>query len=148
MVALCPGTDFVIFKIFSPKKLQKNGRFWLITKLNYAKKTLVFRKRQFFRRKLAKIAENCDHNIDPRIWGLKFIRNFFRPKWSFVKLIPADHVSKAAAEPHESLHQTHDAHSNEQAQGSTWNCNALPTHLCMFLCERSLHYNNTTKMLN
>jgi hypothetical protein len=23
-------------------------------------------KRQFFRRKLAKIAENCDHNIDPR----------------------------------------------------------------------------------
>jgi hypothetical protein len=23
------------------------------------------RKRQFFRRKLAKIAENCDHNIDP-----------------------------------------------------------------------------------
>jgi hypothetical protein len=22
-------------------------------------------KRQFFRRKLAKIAENCDHNIDP-----------------------------------------------------------------------------------
>jgi hypothetical protein len=24
-------------------------------------------KRQFFRRKLAKIAENCDHNIDPSI---------------------------------------------------------------------------------
>jgi hypothetical protein len=23
-------------------------------------------KRQFFRRKLSKIAENCDHNIDPR----------------------------------------------------------------------------------
>jgi hypothetical protein len=22
--------------------------------------------RQFFRRKLSKIAENCDHNIDPR----------------------------------------------------------------------------------
>jgi hypothetical protein len=28
--------------------------------------TLVFEeKRQFFRRKLSKIAENCDHNIDP-----------------------------------------------------------------------------------
>jgi hypothetical protein len=23
--------------------------------------------RQFFRRKLAKIEENCDHNIDPRV---------------------------------------------------------------------------------
>jgi hypothetical protein len=23
-------------------------------------------KRQFFRRKLSQIAENCDHNIDPR----------------------------------------------------------------------------------
>jgi hypothetical protein len=23
-------------------------------------------KRQFFRRKVSKIAENCDHNIDPR----------------------------------------------------------------------------------
>jgi hypothetical protein len=27
--------------------------------------TLVFEKTPFFRRKLAKIAENCDHNIDP-----------------------------------------------------------------------------------
>jgi hypothetical protein len=26
-------------------------------------------KRRFFRRKLAKIAENCDHNIDPRTPG-------------------------------------------------------------------------------
>jgi hypothetical protein len=30
--------------------------------------TLVFKKkRQFFRLKLGKIAENCDHNIDPRL---------------------------------------------------------------------------------
>jgi hypothetical protein len=29
--------------------------------------TLVFRKTPFFRRKLAKIAENCDHNIDPSL---------------------------------------------------------------------------------
>jgi hypothetical protein len=29
--------------------------------------TLVFEKNaNFFRRKLSKIAENCDHNIDPR----------------------------------------------------------------------------------
>jgi hypothetical protein len=27
-------------------------------------------KRQFFRRKLSKIAENCDHNIDPRVTRL------------------------------------------------------------------------------
>jgi hypothetical protein len=27
-------------------------------------------KRQIFRRKLAKIAENCDHNIDPRVTEL------------------------------------------------------------------------------
>jgi hypothetical protein len=25
----------------------------------------MYEKRQFFRRKLGKIAENCDHNIDP-----------------------------------------------------------------------------------
>jgi hypothetical protein len=30
-------------------------------------------KRQFFRRKLAKIAENCDHNIDPWSPWLGFV---------------------------------------------------------------------------
>jgi hypothetical protein len=35
-------------------------------------------KRQFFRRKLAKIAENCDHNIDP--WfTLKHAKQFVIP---------------------------------------------------------------------
>jgi hypothetical protein len=29
--------------------------------------TLDFKKNANFRRKLAKIAENCDHNIDPRL---------------------------------------------------------------------------------
>jgi hypothetical protein len=29
--------------------------------------------RQFFCRKLAKIAENCDHNIDPRYQGVYFV---------------------------------------------------------------------------
>jgi hypothetical protein len=32
-------------------------------------------KRQFFRRKLAKIAENCDHNIDP--CGLRIVKTYF-----------------------------------------------------------------------
>jgi hypothetical protein len=62
-----PGADVMIFKIFSPK----NWRFWLKTKLNYVFKnfiiTLVFEKNaNFFRQKLSKIAENCDHNIVPR----------------------------------------------------------------------------------
>jgi hypothetical protein len=35
-------------------------------------------KRQFFRRKLAKIAENCDHNIDPCTHlTIEFIRKVF-----------------------------------------------------------------------
>jgi hypothetical protein len=33
-------------------------------------------KRQFFRRKLSKIGENCDHNIDPR------------SPWRFTKWMP------------------------------------------------------------
>jgi hypothetical protein len=38
-------------------------------------------KRQFFRRKLAKIAENCDHNIDPRF-------NHFLKDWGFSQMWP------------------------------------------------------------
>jgi hypothetical protein len=59
----------LIFKIFSPKIFAKNWRFWHKTKLIFWKKlitTLVFKKNaNFFRQKLGKIAENCDHNIDP-----------------------------------------------------------------------------------
>jgi hypothetical protein len=54
--------------IFAKKKSAKKCRFWLKTKLNYAKLWSLHwfsRKRQFFRRKLAKNTENCDHNIDP-----------------------------------------------------------------------------------
>jgi hypothetical protein len=59
----------MIFKIFSPKKSRiklafltqnkaKSCKIWIIT--------LIFEKNaNFFRRKLSKIAENCDHNIDP-----------------------------------------------------------------------------------
>jgi hypothetical protein len=47
-----PGTYVMIFKI------AKFCKIWIVT--------LVFeKKRQLFRRKLSKIAENCDHNIDP-----------------------------------------------------------------------------------
>jgi hypothetical protein len=49
----------MILKIFSPKKFGE--KFGVLKKLII---TLV-EKRQFFRRKLEKIAENCDHNIDP-----------------------------------------------------------------------------------
>jgi hypothetical protein len=42
------------------------------------KRNIVFleKRKKIFRRKLAKIAENCDHNIDPRIasWYI------FKPK--------------------------------------------------------------------
>jgi hypothetical protein len=54
----------MIFKIFRPKNIAKKWRFRLKTKLNNAK----FWSKHWFLRKtpifLAKIAENCDHNID------------------------------------------------------------------------------------
>jgi hypothetical protein len=59
----------MIFEIFSPKKFEKKLPFLTKTKLNYAIFliiTLDFEKNaNFFGQKLAKIAENCDHNIDP-----------------------------------------------------------------------------------
>jgi hypothetical protein len=45
---------------------------------NFDHNTGFLEKRQFFRRKLAKIAENCDHNIDP--WpmkGIKIVENVY-----------------------------------------------------------------------
>jgi hypothetical protein len=59
----------MILKIFSPKKFAKNLAFLTRNKAKFGKKfiiTLVFKKNaNFFRPKLGKIAENCDHNIDP-----------------------------------------------------------------------------------
>jgi hypothetical protein len=59
----------MIFKIFSPKNFAKKLAFLTQNKAKLCKiviTTLVFdKKTPFFRRKLAKIAENCDHNIDP-----------------------------------------------------------------------------------
>jgi hypothetical protein len=59
----------MIFKIFSPKNSAKKLAFLTQNKDKLCKNsiiTLVFEKNaNFFRRKLSKIAENCDHNIGP-----------------------------------------------------------------------------------
>jgi hypothetical protein len=59
-----PRTDVTIIKIFLPKIgcflfkiLQVFANLW--------SKHWFSRKTQFFLQKLGKIAENCDHNIDP-----------------------------------------------------------------------------------
>jgi hypothetical protein len=41
------------------------------------------RKTPFFHRKLAKITENCDHNIDPLIDAAIFIVRICWPKFDF-----------------------------------------------------------------
>jgi hypothetical protein len=60
----------MIFKEFSPKNRRKKLDFFAQTTATFSKNNfidLVLREKlQFFRRKLAKIAENCDYNIDPR----------------------------------------------------------------------------------
>jgi hypothetical protein len=59
----------MIFKIFSPNNSAKKLAFVTENKANFFKKIdrdIGFReKRQFFRPKLSKIDENCDHNIGP-----------------------------------------------------------------------------------
>jgi hypothetical protein len=59
----------MILKIFSPKNLAKVFAFLAQTTVSFCKncdRNIGFReKRQFFRQKLAKIAEICDHIIDP-----------------------------------------------------------------------------------
>jgi hypothetical protein len=61
---------FLILKIFSQKNIGKKLAFLTQNKAKLCKFliiTLVFEKNaKFFCRKLAKIAENYDHNIDPR----------------------------------------------------------------------------------
>jgi hypothetical protein len=56
-----PGIDVMILKIFSPKKLAKIWAFFIKLLLLFAKIVI----------KLAKLAENCDHNIDP--WAYRGI---------------------------------------------------------------------------
>jgi hypothetical protein len=59
----------MIFKIFLPKTIAKKVAFFTQNKAKLCKIliiTLIFEKRPFCCQKLAKIAENYDHNIDPR----------------------------------------------------------------------------------
>jgi hypothetical protein len=71
--ALCgvrnfPGTEVMIFK-YSRKKIGDNLSFLTQNKAKLCKyliMTLVFEKNAIFAKKLAKIAKNCYHNIDPR----------------------------------------------------------------------------------
>jgi hypothetical protein len=62
-------TDDMILKIFLPKKIGGKNCVFGSKQSQILKKmilTLVFEKNaNFFRRKLSKIAENCEHNIDP-----------------------------------------------------------------------------------
>jgi hypothetical protein len=59
----------MILKIFSPKNLAKILAFFAQASASFFAKIVIvhwfLRKLQFFRRKSAKIAENCDYNIDP-----------------------------------------------------------------------------------
>jgi hypothetical protein len=81
-----PGTGVRILKIFLPKIWQKM-LFFLLTTASFCKNlivTLFFKKNaNFFRRKLAKIAENCDPapaNGNLYLSPANFIltRNFFK----------------------------------------------------------------------
>jgi hypothetical protein len=61
-----PGPDVMILKIFSPKNFAKKLAFLTQNKANFWKNWYWYlRKTPFCCRKLGKIAENCDHNIDP-----------------------------------------------------------------------------------
>jgi hypothetical protein len=43
---------------------------------NFDHNISFWEKRQFFLRKLSKIPENCDHNIDPWMRFIQFLSNF------------------------------------------------------------------------
>jgi hypothetical protein len=65
-------------KYFHRKFQRKNWRFLTQDKPNYAKfchNIGFWEKRQSFRRKLSKIAENWDHNIDPCSMIVHSVRN-------------------------------------------------------------------------
>jgi hypothetical protein len=66
------------FKYFRRKIQQKIGVFdsnqsWIMQ--NFDRNIGFEKKRQFFRRKLSKIAENRDHNIDPRSLAVNLLWN-------------------------------------------------------------------------
>jgi hypothetical protein len=64
------GTDVMIIKIFSQKNLAKKLALFAQTAVSVLQKfdhNIGFEKCAIFRIKLAKIAENCDENIDPSL---------------------------------------------------------------------------------
>jgi hypothetical protein len=68
LFSLKTGTDVRIFRMFSPKKLAKKPGVFTQHKaklFNNLIITLVFEINANFFRKLSKIAEYCDRNIDP-----------------------------------------------------------------------------------
>jgi hypothetical protein len=72
-----------MFKIFSAKKLRKKFAFLTQNKAKLCEIliiTLVFEKNAIFRRKLSKIAENCDHNIDPQL-------GFLLRAWKYLQYV-------------------------------------------------------------
>jgi hypothetical protein len=79
----------MISKIFSPKICEKMP-FLTQSTVSVCKKiimTLSFGKNaKFFRRNLAKIGENCDHNIDTRSQSYDFSVTVTTPEASFLKL--------------------------------------------------------------
>jgi hypothetical protein len=73
------GSCVMILKIFPSKKVGEKMSF--ITQnmycvFTYAIHNMINDKRQFFSPKMAKNAENNDHNIDPRSFGIAFVGAF------------------------------------------------------------------------
>jgi hypothetical protein len=61
-----PGTDVIIFKTFSPENLAKILAIFAQTTASFCKNfiiTLICKKNAIFSPKMAKIAQNCDHNL-------------------------------------------------------------------------------------
>jgi hypothetical protein len=74
----------MIFKIFSQNFSAKKLAFFTQNKAKLCRIFIItLRKTPFFRRKLAKISENCDNNIDPRIvfFLRKSVKTFSRRFW-------------------------------------------------------------------
>jgi hypothetical protein len=80
----------MIFKNFRQKNRRKECRFCLKTLLNSGKK-MDHKEKRHFCRKLVKIAENCDYNIDPRSRNILALRTClafnFRSGFSVGKMV-------------------------------------------------------------
>jgi hypothetical protein len=87
------------------KNCRKKCRFLLKILLFLAKnihKNVFQENRHFFRRKLVKIAENCGHNIEPRLWQFfsagslqHFQSELHRSKPFFTKIVPMQAMSQS-----------------------------------------------------